>query len=183
MYFYKAELSKAFIFISLSTQRAKLWLIYLSRLVKTLNIGRRNSFSDIKKAVSTEDIIILLYLRTVTSISTTIKLNNILPYLAAPPFPPQLSIASSSVSSLTLRLKPSDEAEQSPAAGYTIHYKQEFGDWETVQVTVSQPYTYKLFVDTCKLCLIWNQLRGIPPIRQVKISYKVYGKMKLSMLF
>lgn len=52
----------------------------------------------------------------------------------APPFPPQLSIASSSVSSLTLRLKPSEDAGQSAAAGYTIHYKQEFGDWETVQV-------------------------------------------------
>lgn len=55
-------------------------------------------------------------------------------FITAPPFPPQLNIASSSVSSLTLRLKPSVDAEQSPAAGYTIHYKQEFGDWETVQV-------------------------------------------------
>nr|XP_034826853.1 Down syndrome cell adhesion molecule-like protein Dscam2 [Maniola hyperantus] len=61
----------------------------------------------------------------------------------APPFPPQLSIASSSVSSLTLRLKPSVEAEQSPAAGYTIHYKQEFGDWETVQIP-SNTDTYTL---------------------------------------
>ncbi|XP_045534730.1 Down syndrome cell adhesion molecule-like protein Dscam2 [Papilio machaon] len=61
----------------------------------------------------------------------------------APPFPPQLSIASSSVSSLTLRLKPSLEAEQSPAAGYTIHYKQEFGDWETVQIP-SNTDTYTL---------------------------------------
>ncbi|XP_049867725.1 Down syndrome cell adhesion molecule-like protein Dscam2 isoform X8 [Pectinophora gossypiella] len=61
----------------------------------------------------------------------------------APPFPPQLSIASSSVSSLTLRLKPSDNADQSPAAGYTIHYKQEFGDWETVQIP-SNTDTYTL---------------------------------------
>ncbi|XP_073949185.1 Down syndrome cell adhesion molecule 1 isoform X9 [Choristoneura fumiferana] len=61
----------------------------------------------------------------------------------APPFPPQLSIASSSVSSLTLRLKPSHEAEQSPSAGYTIHYKQEFGDWETVQIPSSTD-TYTL---------------------------------------
>ncbi|XP_068632811.1 cell adhesion molecule Dscam1 isoform X20 [Battus philenor] len=61
----------------------------------------------------------------------------------APPFPPQLSIASSSVSSLTLRLKPSLDAEQSPAAGYTIHYKQEFGDWETVQIP-SNTDTYTL---------------------------------------
>ncbi|XP_052739480.1 cell adhesion molecule Dscam2 isoform X20 [Bicyclus anynana] len=61
----------------------------------------------------------------------------------APPFPPQLTIASSSVSSLTLRLKPSLEAEQSPAAGYTIHYKQEFGDWETVQIP-SNTDTYTL---------------------------------------
>ncbi|XP_046962701.1 Down syndrome cell adhesion molecule-like protein Dscam2 isoform X15 [Vanessa cardui] len=61
----------------------------------------------------------------------------------APPFPPQLSIASSSVSSLTLRLKPSLDAAQSPAAGYTIHYKQEFGDWETVQIP-SNTDTYTL---------------------------------------
>ncbi|XP_050561801.1 cell adhesion molecule Dscam2 isoform X27 [Spodoptera frugiperda] len=60
----------------------------------------------------------------------------------APPFPPQLSIASSSVSSLTLRLKPSVEVDQSPAAGYTIHYKQEFGDWETVQIpSTTDTYT------------------------------------------
>ncbi|CAH3959184.1 unnamed protein product [Pieris brassicae] len=61
----------------------------------------------------------------------------------APPFPPQLSIASSSVSSLTLRLKPPVDADQSPAAGYTIHYKQEFGDWETVQIP-SNTDTYTL---------------------------------------
>ncbi|XP_063893532.1 cell adhesion molecule Dscam1 isoform X3 [Helicoverpa armigera] len=60
----------------------------------------------------------------------------------APPFPPQLSIASSSVSSLTLRLKPSVDVDQSPAAGYTIHYKQEFGDWETVQIpSTTDTYT------------------------------------------
>ncbi|XP_050665035.1 cell adhesion molecule Dscam2 isoform X2 [Leptidea sinapis] len=61
----------------------------------------------------------------------------------APPFPPQLSIASSSVSSLTLRLKPPVDADQSSAAGYTIHYKQEFGDWETVQIP-SNTDTYTL---------------------------------------
>ncbi|CAF4862530.1 unnamed protein product [Pieris macdunnoughi] len=61
----------------------------------------------------------------------------------APPFPPQLSIASSSVSSLTLRLKPPVDADQSHAAGYTIHYKQEFGDWETVQIP-SNTDTYTL---------------------------------------
>ncbi|XP_026315579.1 Down syndrome cell adhesion molecule-like protein Dscam2 isoform X12 [Hyposmocoma kahamanoa] len=61
----------------------------------------------------------------------------------APPFPPQLSIAASSVSSLTLRLKPSEDADQSPAAGYTIHHKQEFGDWETVQIP-SNTDTYTL---------------------------------------
>ncbi|XP_075974485.1 Down syndrome cell adhesion molecule 1 isoform X3 [Anticarsia gemmatalis] len=60
----------------------------------------------------------------------------------APPFPPQLAIASSSVSSLTLRLKPSVDVDQSPAAGYTIHYKQEFGDWETVQIpSTTDTYT------------------------------------------
>ncbi|KAL0880928.1 hypothetical protein ABMA27_002096 [Loxostege sticticalis] len=61
----------------------------------------------------------------------------------APPFPPQLTVASSSVSSLTIRLKPSDHSDQSPAAGYTIHYKQEFGDWETVQIP-SNTDTYTL---------------------------------------
>ncbi|CAH2991217.1 unnamed protein product [Chilo suppressalis] len=61
----------------------------------------------------------------------------------APPFPPQLTVASSSVSSLTIRLKPSVDADQSPAVGYTIHYKQEFGDWETVQIP-SSTETYTL---------------------------------------
>ncbi|CAK1540555.1 unnamed protein product [Leptosia nina] len=74
--------------------------------------------------------------RTIRTITHTLS-------VLAPPFPPQLSIASSSVSSLTLRLKPPVDADQSPAAGYTIHYKQEFGDWETVQIP-SNTDTYTL---------------------------------------
>lgn len=92
---------------------------------------------------------------------------------AAPPFPPQLSIASSSVSSLTLRLKPSLEAEQSPAAGYTIHYKQEFGDWETVQVRLTSTCCslYYVFIRNWKTIL--RDLNVI--VIDLIVFYRIYN--------
>lgn len=62
--------------------------------------------------------------------------------ILAPPFPPAVTLSSSSVSSLSLRLKP---VNGTPIHGFTIHYKQEFGDWETVQVCYSQRIYYKIY--------------------------------------
>lgn len=43
--------------------------------------------------------------------------------------------------SLTVKLKPHD-MDSAPIHGYTLHYKPEFGDWETVEVAVdAQKYT------------------------------------------
>jgi hypothetical protein len=51
----------------------------------------------------------------------------------APPYPPQLSLTSTTTNSITIKLKPRKE-DDTPIHGYSIHYKQEFGEWETVQV-------------------------------------------------
>lgn len=69
---------------------------------------------------------------------------------AAPPFPPAVALASSSVSSLSLRLRP---VNGTPTHGYTIHYKQEFGDWETVQVPTI--LTYIFFSYGFAIIFIW----------------------------
>nr|XP_023016837.1 Down syndrome cell adhesion molecule-like protein Dscam2 isoform X6 [Leptinotarsa decemlineata] len=51
----------------------------------------------------------------------------------APPHAPIVQLTSTTTNSLTIKLKPHD-TDGEPIHGYTIHYKPEFGDWETVQV-------------------------------------------------
>lgn len=51
----------------------------------------------------------------------------------APPSAPIVTLTSTTTNSLTIKLKPHDN-DGEPIHGYTIHYKPEFGDWETVQV-------------------------------------------------
>ncbi|XP_068899443.1 cell adhesion molecule Dscam1 isoform X37 [Tenebrio molitor] len=51
----------------------------------------------------------------------------------APPHAPIVSLTSTTTNSLTLKMKP-HESDVEPIHGYTIHYKPEFGDWETVQI-------------------------------------------------
>ncbi|XP_029175721.1 Down syndrome cell adhesion molecule-like protein Dscam2 isoform X7 [Nylanderia fulva] len=59
----------------------------------------------------------------------------------APPHSPQVTLTATTTNSLTMKLRqhPTDNA---PIHGYTIHYKPEFGDWETVQISsTAQKYT------------------------------------------
>ncbi len=66
---------------------------------------------------------------------------------AAPPHPPQVSLVSTTTTSITIKLKGRKEEASSaassanhadsPVHGYSVHYKQEFGEWETVQVPKS----------------------------------------------
>lgn len=59
----------------------------------------------------------------------------------APPQSPHLSLTATTTDSLTLKLKP-HETDAAPIHGYTLHYKQEFGDWETTEVALdAQKYT------------------------------------------
>lgn len=59
----------------------------------------------------------------------------------APPLSPQVTLTAATTESLKLKLKPND-ADTAPIHGYTLHYKPEFGDWETVEVAVdAQKYT------------------------------------------
>ncbi|XP_063932407.1 cell adhesion molecule Dscam1 isoform X12 [Zophobas morio] len=67
----------------------------------------------------------------------------------APPHAPQVQLTSTTTNSLTLKMKP-HESDVEPIHGYTIHYKPEFGDWETVQVgpTVEKYTLEKLLCGT-----------------------------------
>ena len=58
---------------------------------------------------------------------------NIANVLIAPPYPPHLSLVSTTTTSITIKVKPRKE-EETPIHGYTVHYKPEFGDWETTQM-------------------------------------------------
>lgn len=51
----------------------------------------------------------------------------------APPHSPQVTLTATTTSSITLKLLP-HASDTAPIHGYTIHYKPEFGEWETVQV-------------------------------------------------
>ncbi|XP_071455023.1 cell adhesion molecule Dscam1 [Hetaerina americana] len=56
----------------------------------------------------------------------------------APPHSPQVSLTSTTTSSITMRLRPHPTDTNTPLHGYTVHYKPEFGDWETAQVAAGQ---------------------------------------------
>lgn len=60
---------------------------------------------------------------------------------AAPPHSPQVTLTATTTNSLTMKLRP-HPTDNAPIHGYTIHYKPEFGDWETVQISsTAQKYT------------------------------------------
>lgn len=62
-------------------------------------------------------------------------------FILAPPQSPQVQLTGTTTDSLTVKLKPHD-MDSAPIHGYTLHYKPEFGDWETVEVAVdAQKYT------------------------------------------
>uniref|UniRef100_A0A336KS01 CSON014681 protein n=1 Tax=Culicoides sonorensis TaxID=179676 RepID=A0A336KS01_CULSO len=56
----------------------------------------------------------------------------------APPQSPMLTLTSTTTDSLTLKLKPHD-GDMAPLHGYTLHYKPEFGEWETIDVALDAP--------------------------------------------
>ncbi|XP_058460355.1 cell adhesion molecule Dscam2 isoform X7 [Malaya genurostris] len=56
----------------------------------------------------------------------------------APPQSPQLSLTATTTDSLAVKLKP-HEADTAPLQGYTLHYKPEFGEWETIDVALEAP--------------------------------------------
>ncbi|XP_046813678.1 Down syndrome cell adhesion molecule-like protein Dscam2 isoform X24 [Vespa crabro] len=59
----------------------------------------------------------------------------------APPHSPQVTLTATTTNSLTMKLR-SHPTDNAPIHGYTIHYKPEFGDWETVQISsTAQKYT------------------------------------------
>ncbi|XP_063221339.1 cell adhesion molecule Dscam2 isoform X2 [Bacillus rossius redtenbacheri] len=60
----------------------------------------------------------------------------------APPHSPQVTLTSTTTTSITMKLRP-HPTDTAPLHGYTVHYKPEFGEWETVQVG-SQAQTYTL---------------------------------------
>ncbi|KAK7868985.1 hypothetical protein R5R35_013907 [Gryllus longicercus] len=51
----------------------------------------------------------------------------------APPHAPQVSLSAMTTTTITMKLK-AHPADTAPIHGYTVHYKPEFGDWETAQV-------------------------------------------------
>nr|XP_036231664.1 Down syndrome cell adhesion molecule-like protein Dscam2 [Bactrocera oleae] len=59
----------------------------------------------------------------------------------APPQSPQVSLSATTTDSLTVKVKP-HEGDTAPLHGYTLHYKPEFGEWETAEVSVdAQKFT------------------------------------------
>ncbi|XP_029035406.1 Down syndrome cell adhesion molecule-like protein Dscam2 isoform X7 [Osmia bicornis bicornis] len=59
----------------------------------------------------------------------------------APPHSPQVTLTATTTNSLTMKLRP-HPTDNAPIHGYTIHYKPEFGDWETAQISsTAQKYT------------------------------------------
>ncbi|XP_059225639.1 cell adhesion molecule Dscam2 isoform X2 [Stomoxys calcitrans] len=53
----------------------------------------------------------------------------------APPMSPQVTLSATTTDSLTVKVKP-HEGDTAPLHGYTLHYKPEFGEWETAEVAV-----------------------------------------------
>ncbi|XP_055593996.1 cell adhesion molecule Dscam2 isoform X44 [Uranotaenia lowii] len=58
--------------------------------------------------------------------------------ILAPPQSPQLTLTATTTDSLAVKLKP-HESDSAPMQGYTLHYKPEFGDWETIDVALEAP--------------------------------------------
>ncbi|XP_034653906.1 Down syndrome cell adhesion molecule-like protein Dscam2 isoform X20 [Drosophila subobscura] len=53
----------------------------------------------------------------------------------APPQSPHVTLSATTTDALTVKLKP-HEGDTAPLHGYTLHYKPEFGEWETAEVSV-----------------------------------------------
>ncbi len=51
-----------------------------------------------------------------------------------PPDPPEIQITSQTTDTVTIKLRPRNPEDKTPVHGYKLHYKPEFGDWDTAQV-------------------------------------------------
>ncbi|XP_072155021.1 cell adhesion molecule Dscam1 isoform X2 [Bemisia tabaci] len=61
--------------------------------------------------------------------------------ILAPPHKPIVTLTSSTTNSITMKLQP-HQGDTEPIHGYTVRYKAEFGEWESIQVPASaQKYT------------------------------------------
>lgn len=66
--------------------------------------------------------------------------------LSAPPQAPQVIVGATTTDSITVKLK-KHETDSAPLHGYTLHYKPEFGEWETADVsTEAQKHTIENLV-------------------------------------
>ncbi|KAK7068698.1 hypothetical protein SK128_024054 [Halocaridina rubra] len=57
--------------------------------------------------------------------------------IQAPPHPPEIELQSTTTNSIEVKLKPSVIDDTTPIHGYTVYYKPEFSNWESVQVPAS----------------------------------------------
>jgi Down syndrome cell adhesion molecule-like protein 1 len=55
--------------------------------------------------------------------------------ILAPPQAPSVIVGATTTDSITIKLK-KHETDPAPINGFTIHYKPEFGEWETADVSV-----------------------------------------------
>ena len=59
-----------------------------------------------------------------------------------PPDPPEVQITAQTTDSVTIKLKTVNPDDKTPVHGYTLHYKPEFGDWNTAAIPYgSEEYT------------------------------------------
>nr|XP_045611137.1 Down syndrome cell adhesion molecule-like protein Dscam2 isoform X3 [Procambarus clarkii] len=63
--------------------------------------------------------------------------------IQAPPHPPEITLQSTTTNSIEVKIKPSVIDDTTPIHGYTIFYKPEFSNWESIQVP-SSTRTYSL---------------------------------------
>ncbi|CAL7934266.1 unnamed protein product [Xylocopa violacea] len=79
----------------------------------------------------------------------------------APPHSPQVTLTAITTNSLTMKLRP-HATDNAPIHGYTIHYKPEFGDWETVQISsTAQKYTLENLLCGSKYYIYVTAYNGI----------------------
>lgn len=104
--------------------------------------------------------------------------------LTAPPHMPQVTLTATTTNSITMKLKP-HPSDNEPIHGYTVKYKPEFGDRETVQVPATvQKYTlenlwcgsrYQISVTAYNRCAICICLLDIDVQSRLLIFFNNYS--------
>ncbi|XP_034229993.1 Down syndrome cell adhesion molecule-like protein Dscam2 isoform X12 [Thrips palmi] len=79
----------------------------------------------------------------------------------APPHTPQIVVAMTTTNSITMKMKP-HASDKEPISGYTVRYKPEYGDWETVQVPADEAkYTLQELGCGLKYQMVVNAFNSI----------------------